>query len=134
MSIERFDAVEKLQTIRQQLDELTRRFSSAEALSEWVPATDVIDEGKQFRIVIDVPGVKNDDLELHEDGQNVTIAGYRNAVDGNYNRQERIMGQFSRTIELPEPIVAGSAQASLKNGVIEVVIKKAKKARKKQKP
>lgn len=129
MSIERFDAVEKLQTIRQQLDELSRRFSSGAVFGEWVPAIDVVDEGKQFRIVMDVPGVNNEDLELHEDGQTVTIAGYRNSIAGNYARQERSSGQFSRTVELSEAIVAGSAQASLRGGVLEVVLKKAKKAR-----
>lgn len=130
MSIERFDAVEKLQAIRQQLDEFTRRFSDGVMFDAWVPAMDVMDEGKQYRIFLDVPGVNNDDLELHEDGQTLTIAGYRNAQSGNMSHQERATGQFSRSIELPEAIVSGSAQATLKGGVLEVVISKAKKPRK----
>jgi HSP20 family protein len=124
MSIERFDAVERLQTIRQQLDELSRRFSSGAVFGEWVPAMDVLDEGKQYRIVLDVPGVKNEDLELSEDGNTVTIAGVRYSPQGQYARQERNAGQFSRSVEFPEAIQAGSAEASLKSGVLEVVIQK----------
>lgn len=130
MSIERYDAVEKLQSIRQQLDELTRRFSSSPAFGGWVPAMDVLDEGRQYRIVLDVPGVNNEDLELSEDGNTVTIAGVRYSPQGQYARQERSAGQFSRSVELLEPIQPGSAEASLRGGVLEVVVKKkAKRAR-----
>jgi len=130
MSLERFDAVEKLQTIRQQLDELARRFSR-ELFEEWIPAMDIVDEGRQYRIFLDVPGIKNEDLELQEDGQTITLAGVRYAGEGDYTHKERQTGQFRRTITLPEAVQAGSAQASLKSGVLEVVLKKASKKRRK---
>ncbi len=128
MSIERFDAIERLQTIRQQLDELSRRFTSQEAFGEWVPAVDVLDEGTQYRILVDVPGVKNDDLELHEEGQTITLAGVRHPRVGSYARQERATGPFRRTLTLPEAIIPNSAQASLKSGVLELVVQKARKS------
>lgn len=133
MTIERFDAIERLQTIRQQLDELSRRFASQEALGEWVPAVDVIDEGTQFRILVDVPGVKNDDLELKEEGQTITLAGIRHPQRGVFYRQERASGLFRRTLTLPEAIVPGSAQASLKGGVLELVLQKARKTTRRRK-
>lgn len=125
MAIERLDTFERLQAIRQQLDELTRRFASGEVFGQWVPALDVLDEGQQYRIVVDIPGVKNEDLELQEQGSTVTLAGVRYALEGQYTQHERPSGSFHRTITLPEDIVPGSAQASLKNGVLEVVIQKA---------
>ncbi|AWR86860.1 Hsp20/alpha crystallin family protein [Meiothermus taiwanensis] len=128
MTIEHFDALERLQTIRQQLDELSRRFASKEALGEWVPAVDIIDEGDCFRILVDVPGVKNQDLELKEEGQTITLAGIRHPQPGGFYRQERPSGTFRRTLTLPEAIVPGSAQASLKGGVLELVLQKARKA------
>lgn len=133
MTIERFDAIERLQTIRQQLDELSRRFTSQEAFGEWVPAVDVLDEGTQYRILVDVPGVKNDDLELHEEGQTITLAGVRHPRVGNYARQERSTGAFRRTLTLPEAIIPKSAQASLKSGVLELVVQKARKSPRKGK-
>lgn len=133
MTIERFDAIERLQTIRQQLDELSRRFASQEAFGEWVPAVDVLDEGMQFRILVDVPGVKNEDLELHEEGQTITLAGIRHPRGGSYSRQERPVGPFRRTLTLPEAIIPNSAQASLKGGVLELVLKKAHKSTRKGK-
>jgi len=127
MTIERFDAVERLQTIRQQLDELSRRFSSQEVFGEWVPAVDVLDEGHQFRILVDVPGVKNEDLELREEGQTITLAGIRHPIQGNYTRQERPAGPFRRTLTLPEGIAPNSARATLKGGVLELILPKAQK-------
>ncbi|RIH85360.1 18 kDa heat shock protein [Meiothermus luteus] len=127
MTIERYDALEQLQRIRQQLDELSRRFSSQEAFGEWVPPVDILDEGDRYRILVDVPGVKNDDLELQEQGQTITLAGVRHPLEGRYIRQERPSGLFRRTLTLPEPIVPNKAQASLKGGVLELVLPKAQK-------
>jgi len=133
MTIEHFDAIERLKTIRQQLDELSRRFASQEGLGEWVPAMDVIDEGTQFRILVDLPGVKSEDLELQEEGQTIILAGVRHPQQGRFYRQERPAGPFHRSLTLPEPIVAGSAQASLKGGVLELVLQKARKVPRKGK-
>jgi HSP20 family protein len=130
MSIERFDAFERLQTIRQQLDELSRQISSQQALGGWVPAVDVLDEGRQYRILVDLPGVKNQDLELHEEGQTITLAGVRHPLEGSHLHQERYTGSFRRTLNLPEPILPNSAQATLKSGVLELVLKKAQAPRK----
>jgi len=133
MTIERSDAIERLRVIRQQIDDLSRRFASQEALGEWVPAVDVIDEGERFRILVDVPGIKSDDLELQEEGQSITLAGVRHPVKGEFCHQERPTGIFRRTLNLPEPIVQGSAQATLKGGVLELVLQKARKAPRKGK-
>ncbi|MER3482210.1 MAG: heat-shock protein [Meiothermus sp.] len=124
MSIEHFDTFERLQNIRQQLDELTRRFSTGEAFGGWIPPLDVLDEGKQYRILMDIPGVKNEDLELQEEGNTVTLAGVRYLPETDHIKQERPSGQFRRSVDLPEAIVPGSAQASLKSGVLEVTIQK----------
>jgi HSP20 family protein len=119
-TLQHFDALDQLQTIRQQLESLSRRVG----LNEWIPAVDILDEGDTYRLVLDIPGVNSEDLELREDGQTLTLAGVRHARSAALVRQERAMGQFSRTLELPGPIVAGSAQASLKSGVLEVVVQK----------
>jgi len=133
MSIERFDAIERLHTIRQQLDELTRRFAAQEVFGEWVPAVDLLDEGEQFRILMDLPGVKHEDLELQEEVQTITLAGVRHPQEGGYLQKERPGGPFRRSLTLPEAIVPNSAKASLKGGVLELVLQKASKTHRKGK-
>ncbi len=123
MTIERFDAMERLQSIRQQLEALSQRLGAQE---EWTPPVDILDEGERYRILVDVPGVKGEDLELYEEGQTLTLAGIRHAPEGAYTHQERPTGTFRRSFTLPEAIMPNSAQASLKGGVLELVVPKAR--------
>lgn len=129
MSLERLDsshALEQIRTLRRRLEELTRQYTSGEPFAEWAPAVDVLEEDRQYRILVDLPGVNPEDLELKEDGDTLILAGIRHApFDGAYPRQERPMGYFRRTLTLPGPIRAGESQASFKSGVLEIVAYKA---------
>ena len=75
-------------------------------------------------LVVDLPGVRPEDLELLEEGQRVTLAGVRHPLPGTYLLEERPMGTFRRTLDLPGPIEEGTAQATLRNGVLEVRFRK----------
>lgn len=129
MSLERLGsshALEQIRALRRKLEELTRQYASGEPFTEWTPAVDVLDEEKQYRILVDLPGVKPEDLELKEEGDTLILAGIRHApFEGAYPRQERPMGYFRRTLTLPGPIRAGESQASFKSGVLEIIAHKA---------
>ncbi|MER3481240.1 MAG: heat-shock protein [Meiothermus sp.] len=129
MSLERLDssyALEQIRTLRRRLEELTRQYASGEPFAQWTPAVDVLDEEQQYRILVDLPGVKPEDLELREEGDTLTLAGIRHApFHGTYPRQERPMGYFRRTLTLPGPIRAGESEASFKGGVLEIIAHKA---------
>lgn len=119
---ERMQALERLRELRERIEEITRL---AEGANEWTPAADLLDEGDSYRLMVDVPGVKHQDLELLEEGSAITLAGVRSSLEGHYLKRERPQQQFKRTLVLPGPIQERSAQASLRNGVLEVVFKKA---------
>jgi len=127
MELERSDrwaAIEKLLELKRRVEALESRLAG-DNLGDWAPPLDVLDEGDAYRILIDVPGVKPEDLELAEEGRSITIAGVRHRPEGGRPVVgERPGGYFRRVLSLPEPIVPGKAQASLKLGVLEVVIPK----------
>ncbi|WP_456410267.1 Hsp20/alpha crystallin family protein [Oceanithermus sp.] len=128
MELERSDrwaAIEKLIELKRRVEALEAQFGT-DALAGWVPAVDVIDEGDAYRILVDVPGVKPEDLELQEDGRTVTIAGVRHELEGRFITHTRPTGYFRRSLTLPEPLVEGAAAASLKQGVLEIRIPKAR--------
>ena len=127
MSLERFDTTARLQEIRQRLEEIIRVHNSAGVEGSWVPPVDIVDAGKEYLIFLDAPGVKPEDLELLEEGNTVTIAGIRHSPMANYVLRERQDGQFRRTLVLPEGVVKGKARASLKSGLLEIVLMKGKK-------
>ena len=125
MSLElpdRLQALEQLRELRERIEEITRL---TEGGSQWQPSYDLLDEGDNYRLRVDLPGVRPEDLELLEEGSTLTLGGIRRAADGQYLRQERPSGGFRRSLVLPGPVQEGSAQASLRDGVLEIVLRKA---------
>ncbi|WP_293170105.1 Hsp20/alpha crystallin family protein [Oceanithermus sp.] len=128
MELERSDrwaTIEKLIELKRRVEALEAQFGT-DALAGWTPAVDVIDEGEAYRVLVDVPGVNPEDLELQEEGRTLTIAGLRPEPEGRFVVRARPAGYFRRTITLPEPLVEGAATASLKQGVLEIRIPKAR--------
>ena len=89
---------------------------------------DVIDEGKQLRVKMDVPGVKKNDVELNVTDNSLEIkAGHKESKEEkkkNFLRKERSEVSYYRTIPLPEKVQSGKAKAKLTDGVLDVVIPK----------
>ncbi len=129
MELERSDRwtyLEKLLELERRIAALRSQLN-ADDLFDWDPPLDILDEGASFRIVVDVPGVKPDDIELQEEGRTLTIAGVRHAPENaHYVSRSRPHGYFHKVFTLPEPIVEGGAEASLKQGVLEIKIPKAR--------
>ncbi|HDN17588.1 Hsp20/alpha crystallin family protein [archaeon] len=86
-----------------------------ELKEEREPLTDIIDEGDKIRIVAELPGVEKDDIQLKCDGTNLVIK-----VDTEKRK-------YYKVLKLPSEVEPKSADASYKNGVLDVVFKKKKK-------
>jgi len=91
--------------------------------------TDVTDTGKAFKIVAEVPGLPKDAIEVHVKGSNVEIRGEfaaeKNGADEKaYVHRERTHVGYYRAFELPEPVLAQDAKATVVNGVLELELPK----------
>lgn len=80
-----------------------------------------------------VAGVRVGDLDISVNNDMVTIRGIRrreqNVLAENYFYQECYWGGFSRSIILPFDVKSEKANATLKNGILTVVLPKAEKPR-----
>jgi HSP20 family protein len=78
-----------------------------------------------------IAGVKPEDIDIAIDNDVITIRGQRkeeeSVKDDDYFYQECYWGSFSRSVVLPMEVKSDEAEASLKNGVLTVVLPKAKK-------
>jgi HSP20 family protein len=95
-------------------------------LGDWAPAVDAFQRGNEFIVRADVPGLTKDDLSVEIGDDALTIRGERK-VDHEeeregYYRSERSYGSFCRVVPLPEGAVAESANASFKDGVLEITV------------
>lgn len=109
-------------TVREEAEGLLGQGSVARGFT---PAADWLDEGAVLTLLLDVPGAEAASLEMHEDGDQLTVAGLRAETEaGRLLLSERGAGRFSRTLTFPEEVVAGSGEASLNAGVLRVRFQK----------
>ncbi|WP_424949374.1 Hsp20/alpha crystallin family protein [Deinococcus sp.] len=110
-----------LMALREEVEQIGSAFP-------WEPAADWLDLGTHLLLVMDVPGLDAEHLELLEEGEDLTIAGERGEVlEGEVLSRERPGGRFARTLSFPSPVRAGSAEASMSGGVLKVRFEKQRK-------
>jgi HSP20 family protein len=93
-----------------------------------MPYADLIDSGKGYRVMAEVPGIPKDKLDITITDREIKIEGeaktdLHEEKEG-FVRQERGYSKVSRRLTFPEPVVAEKAEASLDNGVLEVRVPK----------
>ena len=97
-------------------------------MSNFVPTFDVKETKDAYVFRADLPGVKEDDLEISLTGSRLAISGHREQESREqgetYYATERSYGAFSRAFTLPEGIDGENVSAELKNGVLHVNIPK----------
>jgi HSP20 family protein len=109
-------------------DSQTGRNGSAGALRRWVPAIDLVEEGDQYVLRADLPGVREQDVKVEVDDNVLTVSGERRSEHEQrkqgYYRVERASGNFSRSLVLPEGVDPHGVHARFENGVLEVTVPK----------
>lgn len=90
------------------------------------PACDITDEGKQFVCLVELPGLRTDQVEVLCQEHTVLISAYRETEADVVNlvQSERGTATLQRTIVLPAEVQPGSAKATLSNGVLSIVLPK----------
>ena len=121
--------------LRQFMDDLDKLFyeglqpgsrSGERAGTAWMPAVEVLQCDGKLVVRADVPGMSKDDIDVEiADGQ-LVISGERTQEHeehrDDFYRTERVYGRFYRAIPLPERVEADKAQATFKDGVLEITI------------
>jgi len=94
----------------------------------FLPYFDVRETQDGYVFKADLPGVKENDLEISLTGNRLTITGHRETeerqANENYHLLERGYGAFSRSFTLPDTADMEQCKAELKEGVLTVVLPK----------
>ncbi len=108
---------------------------SSSATATWVPAVDIHEYADRFELYVDVPGVDPSNVELTLEGGVLTLSGQRTPPEFSnpeekpqYTRSERGRGHFYRRFVLPDTVDSDKVDATGKDGVLTVAIKKQVKA------
>lgn len=125
-----------------EMDELHNRLSNAFLGSgaaranghgaAWTPAVDVIEDEKDYHIVVELPGLTKKDIEVKVDGDWLHITGERKAPETkegrNQLRRERAYGPFTRSFRLPDDANPAGVSAEFREGLLQVSLSKREEA------
>jgi HSP20 family protein len=92
--------------------------------SGW-PQTDLVESEKEYRVMAELPGLEEKDVEIMLRDNVLTLKGEKTVESGgDAVYAERYHGQFHRSIALGDDIDRDKVTASFKNGVLTVVVPK----------
>jgi HSP20 family protein len=94
----------------------------------FIPAVEVKETEDAYRFKVDLPGMKEEDVEVSITGNRVTISGEREEEErqegDRYHVCEFSYGTFSRSFTLPEGVDLDKAKAEFKDGVLMLAVPK----------
>jgi HSP20 family protein len=95
------------------------------------PLIDLADNGKEYLVKAEVPGLTKDDLKIEITDSSIEISGETKLEESEedkkkgYIRRERRYASFYRSLPLPENVLTDKADAELKDGILTVKLPKA---------
>ncbi|MDD5323199.1 MAG: Hsp20/alpha crystallin family protein [Methylococcales bacterium] len=96
-----------------------------------VPDVDLQEKSDQYVVTVNVPGadessleVKLEDRILHISIKTEHAEDQTDEKNGQYSFRERFMGEFHRTLTLPDPADAAKMKTDYHNGVLTITIPK----------
>jgi len=99
-------------------------------IGTWCPEVDIADQGSNYLVKANLPGVEPKDLEVYFNNKVLSIKGKleskREENYKNYLQCERSYGEFSRLFSLADASDDEKIEAEFKNGVLNIKIPKAK--------
>jgi HSP20 family molecular chaperone IbpA len=103
---------------------------SEPAVAEWVPPIELHETSRTLILRVELPGMANEYLEISIAPDMVEIAGERHGephsqTNGIY-QSELHYGKFQRVIPLPLPIDPTTAKADFRDGMLMLVLPKAR--------
>jgi HSP20 family protein len=92
------------------------------------PLINLLDDGEQYILTAEIPGVELTDLDLTAINGVLTIKGIRKAPpearEDSFRRQERFQGSWQRTLQLPGRIDEDHMTAEYTAGILKVTLPK----------
>ncbi len=103
----------------------------------YLPPVNVREEDNQVTVSAELPGMKEDDIDVTVRRDVVRIAGEKKeeaeTKEEDFYRMESSYGRFDRQIELPAEVDEDQAKAEFKNGVLTITMPKSEESKTKRK-
>lgn len=92
----------------------------------WNPEMEVETRGNEFRVTLDVPGLKKEEVTVEVGDGHLILRGERKheteEKKEGYFKTERMYGSFYRAVPLPEGVKPEEAKAGMTDGVLTITM------------
>jgi HSP20 family protein len=138
MAVSRWDPFGDLMSIQSELNRLfgqTYGGQTGERIrgADWAPPLDVFETPDRYVIMVELPGVGPDEVDISIEDNTLTLTGerkfYEGRSEGDFHRVERRFGAFGRTLALPATANAEGIEASFDAGVLTIEVPKREEAK-----
>jgi HSP20 family protein len=113
--------------VQREMDQMLAQVTGGDSSGRvWRAPVSLWEEEGRWCVEMDLPGVKQEQLDVTLDKSVLRISAERTPAEGErkYWHEERGFGQIERQINLPETVDPDGIEAELKDGVLFVSIRK----------
>lgn len=124
----------ELQTQKQEVEEV-EGVERTRASRVYIPRVDIYSEDDAFVILVEMPGVDENSLDINLEKRVLTISGYVTAEEPEgyeLTYSEYSVGDYQRSFTLPDEIDSENIEATVSNGVLRMTLRKAPEAQAKK--
>ena len=143
MAITRWDPFREVASLQNRMNSLFQDFSRNQTTENellttagFVPLVDVYEDEHKIVLKLEVPGIKQEDLDVRMENNTLTIRGERKfekeEKEENFHRIERRYGSFFRAFTLPAAVDSDNIKAQYDSGVLKLELNKRAEAKPKQ--
>jgi HSP20 family protein len=127
----RWDPFRELDDLYERMNHLWETGVGTERADRWVPLADIEETDDAYVIEMELPGVKDDDVDIEVNGRELTVSGEIKEKErtGILRRRTRKVGEFHYAVTLPMEIDEENVSADLDNGVLTIRVPKSQRGR-----
>jgi HSP20 family protein len=101
--------------------------------TDWAPAVDIVETPEEYLVKAELPEINKEDVHVSVEQGVLRMSGERkqehDEKNRKYHRVERVYGSFMRSFVLPENVDESKLRADFKDGILNVHLPKAEKAK-----
>jgi len=143
MAITRWDPFRDVMTLQNRLNSLFQDFNRGQGdtsdfvtTAAFVPPVDIYEDEHKIVLKLEVPGLRQEDLDIRVENNTLTVKGERKfekeEKEENFHRIERRYGSFFRSFTIPNTVSTETVKATYDAGVLRIELEKRAEAKPKQ--
>ena len=143
MTITRWETYRDVLALQNRMNSLFQDFSRSNSgenelvtAAGFVPPVDIYEDEHKLVLKLEIPGVRQQDLDVRMENNTLTVKGERSfqseGKEENFHRVERRYGSFYRAFTVPNTIDANNIKAEYDAGVLRLELEKRPESKPKQ--